>query len=61
MIVLDAGVMVELVANDLDPNWLGEQEWAASHLLDSAAHDISVRRHGAVRALPPVGGYRRRS
>jgi len=33
--VVDAGVVVELVAGGLDPGRLGEEELAAPHLLDS--------------------------
>lgn len=35
MRVIDAGVVVELLASDLDPNVLGEEELAAPHLIDS--------------------------
>lgn len=35
MRVLDAGVVVELLAGDLDPDRLGEEELAAPHLIDS--------------------------
>lgn len=43
MIVLDAGVIVELIANDLDPDRLGAQEWAAPHLLDSEVLNVLRR------------------
>jgi predicted nucleic acid-binding protein len=33
--VVDAGVVVELLAGDLDPVRLGDEELAAPHLLDS--------------------------
>jgi predicted nucleic acid-binding protein len=33
--VVDAGVVVELVAASLDPDLLGDQELAAPHLIDS--------------------------
>jgi predicted nucleic acid-binding protein len=33
--VVDAGVVVELVAGSLDPDLLGDQELAAPHLIDS--------------------------
>jgi len=33
--VVDAGVVVELLAGDLDPDLLGEEELAAPHLIDS--------------------------
>ena len=35
MRVVDAGVVVELVAGDLDPDLLGDEELAAPHLIDS--------------------------
>ncbi|MEJ7743432.1 MAG: type II toxin-antitoxin system VapC family toxin [Nocardioidaceae bacterium] len=35
MRVVDAGVVVELVAGSLDPDLLGDQELAAPHLIDS--------------------------
>lgn len=35
MKVVDAGVIVELLAGDLDPDLLGEEELAAPHLIDS--------------------------
>lgn len=35
MKVVDAGVIVELVANDLDPDVLGDEELAVPHLIDS--------------------------
>lgn len=35
MRVLDAGVIVELLAGNLDPDRLGDEELAAPHLLDS--------------------------
>ncbi len=35
MRVVDAGVVVELVAGDLDPDQLGDEELAAPHLIDS--------------------------
>ncbi len=35
MRVIDAGVVVALVAADLDPDRLGDEELAAPHLLDS--------------------------
>lgn len=35
MKVVDAGVIVELVAGDLDPERLGDEELAAPHLIDS--------------------------
>lgn len=35
MRIVDAGVVVELLAGDLDPDLLGEEELAAPHLIDS--------------------------
>lgn len=35
MRIVDAGVVVELLAGDLDPDQLGDEELAAPHLLDS--------------------------
>ena len=35
MKVVDAGVIVELVTNDLDPDRLGDEELMAPHLIDS--------------------------
>ncbi len=35
MRVVDAGVIIALVANDLDPDRLGDEELAAPHLIDS--------------------------
>lgn len=35
MKVVDAGVIVEMLADDLDPNRLGSEELAAPHLIDS--------------------------
>ncbi|WP_256842742.1 type II toxin-antitoxin system VapC family toxin [Ornithinimicrobium cryptoxanthini] len=35
MRIVDAGVVVELLAGDLDPDTLGEEELAAPHLIDS--------------------------
>ena len=35
MKVVDAGVVVELLAGGLDPDLLGEEELAAPHLIDS--------------------------
>lgn len=35
MKILDAGVVVELLAGDLDPNRLGKEELGAPHLIDS--------------------------
>ena len=41
MRVVDAGVVIELVANDLDPGRLGDEELAAPHLIDSVG-DLSA-------------------
>ncbi len=35
MKVVDAGVVVELIAGDLDPDRLGDEDLAAPHLIDS--------------------------
>lgn len=35
MKIVDAGVVVELLAGELDPERLGEEELAAPHLIDS--------------------------
>lgn len=35
MKVVDAGVIVEMLADDLDPSRLGDEELAAPHLIDS--------------------------
>lgn len=35
MKIIDAGVVVELVAGNLDPDRLGDEELAAPHLIDS--------------------------
>lgn len=48
MRVLDAGVVVELLAGDLDPDLLGEEELAAPHLIDSEVTHVLrglVHRH----------------
>ena len=43
MKVVDAGVIVELVANSLDPDRLGEEELAAPHLIDSEVTSVLRR------------------
>ncbi|MGF1667466.1 MAG: type II toxin-antitoxin system VapC family toxin [Acidimicrobiia bacterium] len=43
MKVIDAGVIVELVANDLDPDRLGEEELAVPHLIDSEVTNVLRR------------------
>ena len=35
MRIVDAGVIVELLAGDLDPDLLGDEELAAPHMIDS--------------------------
>lgn len=40
MKVVDAGVVVELLAGDLGPNRLGDEELAAPHLLDSEVTQV---------------------
>lgn len=42
MRVVDAGVIIELVANNLDPARLGDEELVAPHLIDSEV--VSVLR-----------------
>jgi predicted nucleic acid-binding protein len=41
--VVDAGVIVELVANDLDPDRLGGEELAVPHLIDSEVTNVLRR------------------
>lgn len=43
MRVVDAGVIVELVANGLDPDRLGDEELAAPHLIDSEVTNVLRR------------------
>ncbi len=43
MRVVDAGVMIELVANELDPNCLGDEELAVPHLIDSEVTNVLRR------------------
>ena len=43
MRVVDAGVIVELVANDLDPDRLGDDELAVPHLIDSEVTNVLRR------------------
>lgn len=43
MNVVDAGVIVELVANDLDPDRLGGDELIAPHLIDSEVTNVLRR------------------
>jgi len=41
--VVDAGVIVELLANDLDPSRLGDEELAVPHLIDSEVTNVFRR------------------
>jgi len=41
--VVDAGVIVELVANDLDPSRLGDEELGVPHLIDSEVSNVLRR------------------
>lgn len=41
--MVDAGVIVELVANDLDPDRLGDDELIAPHLIDSEVTNVLRR------------------
>ena len=43
MRVVDAGVIVELVANDLAPDRLGDEELAVPHLIDSEVTNVLRR------------------
>lgn len=43
MKVVDAGVIVELVASDLDHHLLGDEELAAPHLIDSEVTNVLRR------------------
>ncbi|MCU0312097.1 MAG: type II toxin-antitoxin system VapC family toxin [Acidimicrobiales bacterium] len=43
MRVVDAGVIVGLVANDLDPDRLGDEELAVPHLIDSEVTNVLRR------------------
>jgi predicted nucleic acid-binding protein len=47
--VVDAGVVVELIANDLDPDRLGDEELAVPYLIDSEV--INVVRRLVIRKL----------
>ncbi|MGH3275720.1 MAG: type II toxin-antitoxin system VapC family toxin [Streptosporangiaceae bacterium] len=51
MNVVDAGVVVELVAGNLDPDLLGEEELAAPHLIDSEVTHVlrGLVRRGVLR------------
>jgi predicted nucleic acid-binding protein len=41
--VVDAGVIVELIANNLDPDRLGDEELAVPHLIDSEVTNVLRR------------------
>ena len=41
--VVDAGVIVELIANDLDSSRLGDEELAVPHLIDSEVTNVLRR------------------
>lgn len=43
MRIIDAGVIVELVANDLEPGRLGDEELAVPHLIDSEVTNVLRR------------------
>lgn len=43
MRVVDAGVIVELVANDLEPARLGDEELVVPHLIDSEVTNVLRR------------------
>ncbi len=43
MKVVDAGVIVELVANNLDPDRLGDEELAVPHVIDSEVTNVLRR------------------
>ena len=55
MKVIDAGVVIELLANDLDPDELGDEELAAPHLIDSEVTNV-LRRLVARNALTDKQG-----
>ena len=55
MKVVDAGVIVELVANDLDPDQLGDEELAVPHLIDSEVTNV-LRRLVAQKVLSDKQG-----
>ncbi len=55
MNVVDAGVIVELFANDLDPDQLGDEELAVPHLIDSEVTNV-LRRLVAQRVLSDKQG-----
>jgi predicted nucleic acid-binding protein len=53
--VIDAGVVVDLVANDLDPDRLGDEELAVPHLIDSEVTNV-LRRLVAQKVLSDTQG-----
>jgi predicted nucleic acid-binding protein len=53
--VVDASVIVELVANDLDPDRLGDEELAVPHLIDSEVTNV-LRRLVAQKVLSDKQG-----
>ncbi len=55
MKVVDAGVIIELVANDLDPDRLGDEELAVPHLIDSEVTNV-LRRLVAQKVLTAKQG-----
>lgn len=55
MRVVDAGVVVDLIANDLDPELLGDEELAVPHLIDSEVTNV-LRRLVAQKALSESQG-----
>lgn len=55
MNVVDAGVVVALVASDLDPDRLGDEELIAPHLIDSEVTNV-LRRLVVRRALTEQQG-----
>ena len=55
MRVIDAGVVIELVANDLDPDRLGDEELAVPHLIDSEVTNV-LRRLVAQKVLSDTQG-----
>ncbi len=55
MRVIDAGVVVDLVANDLDRDRLGDEELAVPHLIDSEVTNV-LRRFVAQKVLSDTQG-----
>ena len=54
MKVIDAGAIVELLVNDLDPARLGDEELAVPHLIDSEVTNVLRRlvAHQVITLLP---------